>query len=339
MTATMLSRDDHRAAKPPLTSCGRFSTSDPEIAVHEVTKLLAPHHLVLGDNVEQFHARASRAELRGASLDFMKYRSSMTIHCPPQTRYVAAIVPIAGSMAIAYDDSPLREAPCGSLAIVPTDCPVELRFRDNVSILIVSAETDSLIAGLRRIAPQVDADDLWFDGAVASGDGPATTFYGLSEFVAGVVDRYESPAVMPSSVIETLKDQIVSTFLLALSHNRSEMMLRASSPVANRVVRQALDIITNDDNAETSISDIAARLGVSVRSLELGFRKELDRTPRQYLQAFRLQRAHEQLSRARPGDGTTVTDVAIRCGFNHTGRFAKLYKGVYGQPPSVKLRA
>ncbi|MDT5352393.1 MAG: Helix-turn-helix domain, partial [Mycobacterium sp.] len=39
-----------------------------------------------------------------------------------------------------------------------------------------------------------------------------------------------------------------------------------------------------------------------------------------------------------PGDGTTVTEVAIRCGFNHIGRFAKLYKQVYGLPPSVKLR-
>jgi len=31
-----------------------FSTSDPEIAVLEVTKLLAPHHLVI-DDVARFH--------------------------------------------------------------------------------------------------------------------------------------------------------------------------------------------------------------------------------------------------------------------------------------------
>jgi AraC-like DNA-binding protein len=334
---TMLQRSAPERERPPLMSCGRFSTSDPEIAVLEVTKLLAPHHLVI-DDVARFHVLARRAELRGASLDYMSLRSSMTIHRPPQRGYVAVIVPVAGSMAVRFNGTGPQQVPNGSLAVLPTDCPVELQYRDDACLLIVSAETDSLSAGLRKIAPQVDAECLRFDGVVADENGPAHAFYGLSAFVAGVVDRYESPSVIPLNVVDALKDQIISTFLLALSHSRSEMMLRAGSPVASRVVRQALEIITADENSEHSVSDIAAKLGVSMRSLELGFRKELDRTPQQYLQAFRLQRAHDQLCVARPGDGTTVTEVAIRCGFNHIGRFAKLYKQVYGLPPSVKLR-
>src|ERR1700676_3416194 len=334
---TMLQPSPPERERPPLMSCGRFSTSDPEIAVLEVSKLLAPHHLII-DDAAQLHVLARRAELRGASLYYMSYRSSMTIHRPPQRGYVAVIVPVAGTMAVRFNGSGPQQVPNGSLAVLPTDCPVELQYRDDACLLIVSAETDALRTGLRKVAPQVDAEGLRFDGVVADENGPAHAFYGLSAFVAGVVDRYASPAGIPLSVVDALKDQIISTFLLALSHSRSEMMLRAGSPVASRVVRQALEIIVADENAEHSVSDIAGKLGGSMRRLGLGFRKELDRTPQQYLQAFRLQRANDQLCLARRGDGTTVTDVAIRCGFNHIGRFAKLYKQVYGLPPSVKLR-
>src|SRR5258708_38378741 len=93
-------------------SCGRFSTSDPEIAVLEVTKLLAPHHLVI-DDVARFHVLARRAELRGASLDYMSYRSSMTIHRPPQRGYVAEIVPVAGTMAGPFNSTSPPPRPHG----------------------------------------------------------------------------------------------------------------------------------------------------------------------------------------------------------------------------------
>jgi len=83
---------------------------------------------------------------------------------------------------------------------------------------------------------------------------------------------------------------------------------------------------------------MAATLDVSVRNLEKSFRKELGCTPRKYLQRVRLQRAHDELRRARPGDGTTVTEIAMRCGFGHVGRFAMLYRRVYGVAPSLELR-
>ena len=48
--------------------------------------------------------------------------------------------------------------------------------------------------------------------------------------------------------------------------------------------------------------------------------------------------AHAALRDADPGDGTTVTEVALRFGFAHTGRFAAAYRRRYGQTPSATLR-
>jgi transcriptional regulator GlxA family with amidase domain len=50
-------------------------------------------------------------------------------------------------------------------------------------------------------------------------------------------------------------------------------------------------------------------------------------------------RAHDELQRANPGDGTTVTGVAYHCGFWHAGRFATSYSGRFGVRPATTLRS
>src|SRR5258707_12678592 len=137
---TMLQRSAPERERPPLMSCGRFSTSDPEIAVLEVTKLLAPHHLVI-DDVARFHVLARRAELRGASLDYMSYRSSMTIHRPPQRGYVAVIVPGAATMGGRLNGTGALQGTNGVPAGLPTACPVGCGYRDDAGLIVVSGAT------------------------------------------------------------------------------------------------------------------------------------------------------------------------------------------------------
>jgi len=46
--------------------------------------------------------------------------------------------------------------------------------------------------------------------------------------------------------------------------------------------------------------------------------------------------AREELTR--PGPTTTVTDVALKWGFNHLGRFSGFYTRQFGEAPSETLR-
>jgi AraC-like DNA-binding protein len=323
----------------PLDSCRRFTTRSPDEAVEEATKLLSPHQLTIEGDPGDFWARASRAELSGTSLYHLNYRTAVTFHCSSQSTYVAVLLPMSDGMAIRYGRGEVVEVPSGSLAVVPAECPVDISFRRGFSLLSVSANTETLLSGLRKFAPDLVAEQLPFDAISGTAGGSSEMFYGLVKFAAALVDNYRSTASMPSRVIDTLRDQIVSTFLLGLPHGQSAPLLhRSGPPITSRLVRRSLELMASDHGLQRSITDIAAELCISVRALEMAFRKELDCTPREHLQNLRLQRAHEALSRARPGDGTTVTDVATQCGFSHTGRFAALYRRVYGVPPSTKLR-
>ncbi|MGV0801958.1 helix-turn-helix transcriptional regulator, partial [Mycolicibacterium elephantis] len=83
--------------------------------------------------------------------------------------------------------------------------------------------------------------------------------------------------------------------------------------------------------------DIARAVNVTPRAVQYMFRRHLETTPLQYLRRLRLHYAHQDLLAAdRMHD--TVTEIAARWGFAHTGRFATLYRQNYGENPNAALR-
>lgn len=132
-------------------------------------------------------------------------------------------------------------------------------------------------------------------------------------------------------------DEYLATLLLHQHpHNHSEdLRAEAPTPVPGLVRRAERFMV---DNAETpiTVSDVAAALGVSTRSLQTGFRRWRATTPNAYLRQVRLQQAREQLLQT---DGeTNVTSTALRFGFFNLGRFASAYQSTFGELPSTTLR-
>ncbi|SDD08460.1 AraC family transcriptional regulator [Auraticoccus monumenti] len=102
-------------------------------------------------------------------------------------------------------------------------------------------------------------------------------------------------------------------------------------------LREALDFIDRTSGDPVGVEEVARAVGVTQRALQYTFRRHLDTTPTAYLRRVRLQRAHDELVRADPRDGTTVAAVAARWGFHHPGQFAALYRAEFGQRPSATL--
>ena len=76
-----------------------------------------------------------------------------------------------------------------------------------------------------------------------------------------------------------------------------------------------------------------------MRTVQNQFREKLHETPTEYLRNRRLERARAELADAPPDSGVTVTDVAVRWGFHHLGRFATTYRARFGESPSHTLRS
>jgi len=101
-------------------------------------------------------------------------------------------------------------------------------------------------------------------------------------------------------------------------------------------LRRAVAFIDENAHTDISIADIAAAAYVSVRAVQLAFRRHLDVTPLEYLRRVRLDLAHRQLLTA-DSERDTVAAVAYRWGFPSPSRFAAYYRAAYGVLPSRTL--
>lgn len=103
------------------------------------------------------------------------------------------------------------------------------------------------------------------------------------------------------------------------------------------LLRRAMEFIDTNAINDIALADIAQAVHVTPRAVQYMFRRHLGTTPLQYLRRLRLHYAHQELLAAdRTRD--TVTEIAARWGFAHTGRFAVLYRQKYGESPHTVLR-
>lgn len=91
-----------------------------------------------------------------------------------------------------------------------------------------------------------------------------------------------------------------------------------------------------DADVLPTVVDICMALGVSERTLQYAFRDYVGMSPVAYLRVCRLNRVRAELASADPA-GATVTQVAMRFGFLHLGRFAGDYRRLFGVTPSETL--
>jgi len=121
--------------------------------------------------------------------------------------------------------------------------------------------------------------------------------------------------------------------------------LAASGPVipgdrsraVTGTVGRAVAFIEERAGDDIGVTDIAGAAFVTVRAVQLAFRRYLGTTPLGYLRWVRLERAHQQLLSADP-DRTTVTAVAADWHFTNASRFSAYYRAAYGVSPAQTLR-
>ncbi len=102
-------------------------------------------------------------------------------------------------------------------------------------------------------------------------------------------------------------------------------------------VRAAVEYMHATAHTPITTTDVAERVGLSVRGLQQAFQRQVGTAPNAMLRGIRLDRINDELRRARPGE-TTVAAVALRWGFAHLGRFSAAYAQRFGEYPRDTLQ-
>jgi AraC-like DNA-binding protein len=220
--------------------------------------------------------------------------------------------------------------------VAQPDLPYEAHVQDvsltSVSLdpaLVTGAATGSSLAGdgppLRFFAFQPvspAAAQLWRDTVTLVKNGMFADESGVDPLVLGHASR-----LLAATTLATFPNTVSS----AASSAHDDI---ADHPL---LLRRAVDYIERNVTNDIALNDIAHAVHISPRAVQYMFRRHLDTTPLQYLRGLRLHGAHREL-RAADRAQTTVTQVAAKWGFAHTGRFAVIYREAYGRSPHSTLR-
>jgi AraC-like DNA-binding protein len=146
----------------------------------------------------------------------------------------------------------------------------------------------------------------------------------------------ESSLPLAGAAKAALDEYLLTLLLHHHPHNYSDEMAEPAPAPVPGLVRRGERFMVDNAQAPITVSDVAGHLGVSLRSLQEGFRRWRETTPNAFLRQTRLHLVHDELLRS--GEEANVTTVALRYGFSHLGRFSAQYRSAFGEGPSATLR-
>lgn len=139
---------------------------------------------------------------------------------------------------------------------------------------------------------------------------------------------------LEETLIKRLRESVVIALLEALvgGEIKRDHLARQRQTACMARIERLIDERREDP---IGLQDLCEGAGLALRTAEAIIRSRTGMTALQYLQRRYLAFARESLLRAE--SGATVTKIAMQNGFFHLGRFAGLYRSVYGETPSTTL--
>lgn len=229
-----------------------------------------------------------------------------------------------------YSGSTLREVTCEELlvtgqaleALLSGDDALRgaLNARCGGRMSVMRAGPSAL--GLRetlRHALTAGADALARTGLEDAADQPIGAGFQAAAWREALVDGLRS----------MLDEALTTEDLLA---DRAGRRRHALARDAERLIWRR---VASGEPGGLSLDELCAELGTTRRTLQLAFQDHFDTPVGLVTRSARLQRVRAELG---SGAAPAVSDAAMRCGFEHLGRFARYYRDFFGEAPSATLR-
>lgn len=322
-----MSRAERHLAIPLLQA------SDIEGARAHIASVFIPHSLYPHDDgalaFRMVHFSTPRLTFGHAT-----YGADMELLCPAMETSYHVNLTLKGSTRVRQGAAEVQTTARRTGAAFNADEPYRVRWSpDAVQIALKLpswALEEQLAALLGRPMPSVSLD-LSFDLATPAGRGLLFAAHHLKQQFSLAADT----GGMPHPIIAQLESYVLTQTLLAIPNNHSEALWAEPTEVGRTYVRRAAQLVEQRADEPWTVEGLAREVSVGARALQSGFRRELGVTPMQYLREIRLQRARNELLN---GSDQRVSEIAVKWGFYHLGRFSQQYRRRFGVHPSETLR-
>jgi AraC-like DNA-binding protein len=300
-------------------------TTDLDVARSAVAQRFCSHQLGLtrrGGRLDMVH---NAAPIGGdVTLNYMRYGDEVRIVPGRFEDFFLVQVPLAGRARVQVGDRLVPSDPTRASIGSPTE-HVDMTWE---------AGCEQLLVYLRRAAvEEVAGGAVVFDPMADLCAAPLRSWLRLVHLALDDIEA--GGPLLSTPLVATQFEQTLISALLAAQPN-SSVTAAPVVPIGSRAVRRVVAAIEAEPERAWRLADLAACAGVSARTLQEAFQRELGSTPLEQLRLVRLARARRDLLAADPR-GTSVTEVAGRWGFFHLGRFSQVYRDTYQELPSQTL--
>jgi AraC-like DNA-binding protein len=316
----------------------RFVSDDLSAFTDRMCSLFKPHDIILS---HERISEASRFELDyvelGADLLMSKvtYGRKVSIEAPPLEQFFVFQFTLDGVCVNTFGSQQVEATP-RSLCSLNLGRPVKQDMSPGYRQIAIRVSRGLLVQTLEEELGYRVRDQLQFASDAVSLDGSAATLAGLVSNVWNDLQRADSG--YDQHVVRDRTNRAIAALLLAaLPHNYTDLFAWKGGGATPFFVRKA-EIYMREHAADNITSnDIADHVGVSVRTLQNGFRNFRTTTPMTFLKSIRLHSARAGLLKSH-ATKRNVTEIAMDCGFTHLSKFAQDYRQQFGESPSEMAR-
>jgi AraC-like DNA-binding protein len=318
----------------PLARLGICRSSDLNVFRDRLNAMFYPAR------VETVHARArlreaflSGARLTHLTVGFVRFGAETSVDPGPLGSYHVNVA-LAGRVESACGHRRAVASPSHAAVFTPEQRTTLPRWAGDATQLCIKIRRASLESELSALIGRPVRTSVDFDLAYPLSTPAARSWLSTLGLLLSELERPGSLAEASAVHREHLERLVISGLLLSHRNEYTDELMAPVRRLRPRTVARAIALIEEHPEAPYTIGDVARHAGVSARRLQQGFREHLGMTPTEFLRTTRLERAHRDLL-----DGEdVVTDVALRWGFQHLGRFAQAYRQQYGMLPSETRR-
>ncbi|MFC4942431.1 AraC family transcriptional regulator [Pseudonocardia sp. GCM10023141] len=322
-----MSRAERHLAIPVLQA------SDVEGARAHIASVFIPHGLLPHDGgalgFRLAHFRTPRLTFGHAT-----YGADMELLCPAMETSYHVNLTLKGTTRVQQGAAEAQTTARRTGAAFNANEPYRVRWSPDAVQLALKlpcrAVDEQLAALLGAPMPPVRLD-LTFDLADPAGRGLLSAVHHLKQQFSLAADT----GSVPRPIIAQLESYVLTQTLLAIPNNHSDALRVEPAQVGRSYVRRAAELVEQRADEPWTVEDLAREVSVGARALQSGFRRELGVTPMQYLREIRLRRARDELLN---GSDQRVSEIAVKWGFYHLGRFSQQYRQRFGVHPSETLR-
>ncbi len=315
----------------PLSNYPVLHSRDPEYARERLFAVFGATRFDIPAGQEAFEVRANHLQIGGLGLSYCGYDGDASLEFG-RASFVSQIFNISGTGRYEAGDVSGEITPGSWSSILPAHTPVKLDVKSGHCQFLLRIEFDTLVRYLCALLGQEVSAELQFQHTTYA---PAMTSLRRRVFLFAA-EYNERGAYFSDLAAAEVERMLVMNFLMCHGHNYTHLLLRQPFPSTPKAVMAVEQFIEANWDKPIDISTMTSIAKVSARSLFRQFKKDRGYSPADFAKRIRLNHAREMLEQS---DGeASVTQIALKCGFQNPGHFARDFRLAFGELPSEILR-